>query len=123
MERPDYSVPDVIPSVGYHLLPEFPTFRDMVSNAFVFVHQTIERANTRLQRRGARTMWVTPRHFLDFIQHFVNLIREKRSDLEEQQLHLNVGLQKIMETVEQVSFGSVLIVFKLSCQCVLRFHV
>lgn len=27
---------------------------------------------------------------------------EKRSDLEEQQLHLNVGLQKIRETVDQV---------------------
>ena len=30
------------------------------------------------------------------------LYNEKRSDLEEQQLHLNVGLQKIKETVEQV---------------------
>lgn len=27
---------------------------------------------------------------------------EKRSDLEEQQLHLNIGLQKIKETVDQV---------------------
>ena len=32
----------------------------------------------------------------------VKLFNEKRSDLEEQQLHLNVGLQKIRETVEQV---------------------
>ena len=30
------------------------------------------------------------------------LYNEKRSDLEEQQLHLNIGLQKIRETVEQV---------------------
>ena len=35
-----------------------------------------------------------------FVQ--VKLFNEKRSDLEEQQLHLNVGLQKIRETVEQV---------------------
>jgi len=36
--------------------------------------------------------------------HFsqVKLYNEKRSDLEEQQLHLNVGLQKIRETVDQV---------------------
>lgn len=33
----------------------------------------------------------------------VKLFNEKRSDLEEQQLHLNVGLQKIRETVDQVS--------------------
>lgn len=45
---------------------------------------------------------ITPRHFLDFIHHFVKLYSEKRSDLEEQQLHLNVGLNKIAETVEQV---------------------
>ena len=30
------------------------------------------------------------------------LYNEKRAELEEQQLHLNVGLQKIRETVEQV---------------------
>ena len=42
------------------------------------------------------------RHYLDFIQHFVKLYQEKRSELEEQQLHLNVGLAKIAETVEQV---------------------
>ena len=32
----------------------------------------------------------------------MKLYNEKRSDLEEQQLHLNVGLNKIAETVEQV---------------------
>ena len=32
----------------------------------------------------------------------VKLFNEKRSELEEEQLHLNVGLQKIRETVEQV---------------------
>ncbi|CAH8838540.1 unnamed protein product [Trichobilharzia szidati] len=102
MERPDYKVPDIIPSVVEGLLPEFPSFREMVSNAFVFVHQTLHEANHRLQKRGARTMWITPRHFLDFIAHFVRLMTEKRADLEEQQLHLHIGLQKIKETVEQV---------------------
>ena len=32
----------------------------------------------------------------------MKLYNEKRSELEEQQLHLNVGLKKIAETVEQV---------------------
>lgn len=32
----------------------------------------------------------------------MRLYGEKRTDLEEQQLHLNVGLAKIAETVEQV---------------------
>ena len=34
--------------------------------------------------------------------NWVKLYNEKRQDLEEQQLHLNVGLQKIRETVEQI---------------------
>ena len=34
--------------------------------------------------------------------NWVKLYNEKRQDLEEQQLHLSVGLQKISETVEQV---------------------
>lgn len=41
-------------------------------------------------------------HYLDFIHHFVKLYSEKRTDLEEQQYHLKVGLNKIAETLQQV---------------------
>ncbi|BHF62050.1 Cytoplasmic dynein 1 heavy chain 1 [Sparganum proliferum] len=102
LERADYTKPEIMPYVAEGLLPDVPTYRDMVVNAFVFVHQSLKRANDRLQKRGGRTMAITPRHYLDFISHYVKLIGEKRSDLEEQQLHLNVGLQKIKETVGQV---------------------
>ena len=47
-------------------------------------------------------MAITPRHYLDFINHYANLFHEKRSELEVQQMHLNVGLRKIKETVDQV---------------------
>lgn len=47
-------------------------------------------------------MSITPRHYLDFINQYANLFNEKRSELEEQQMHLNVGLRKIKETVDQV---------------------
>eukprot|EP00069_Balaena_mysticetus_P006005 bmy_18308T0 len=59
-------------------------------------------ANARLAKRGGRTMAITPRHYLDFINHYADLFHEKRSELEEQQMHLNVGLRKIKETVDQV---------------------
>lgn len=42
--------------------------------------------------------YITPRDFLDFIKHFVELYHEKKEDLEEQQYHLNVGLDKLKET-------------------------
>ena len=68
----------------------------------VFVHQSLYKCNAKIVKRGGHVMAITPRHFLDFIQHFVRLYNEKRSGLEEEQLHINVGLNKIAETVTQV---------------------
>jgi hypothetical protein len=47
----------------------------------VYVHQTLHAANQRSLKRGGRVMAITPRHFLDFINHFVKLYAEKRSAL------------------------------------------
>ncbi|KAL1461001.1 hypothetical protein WDU94_012934, partial [Cyamophila willieti] len=97
----NWKAPDFFPSVCT-LVSTTPTHRDAVINSCVYVHQTLHKANARLSKRGSRTMAITPRHYLDFINHFVKLYREKCSELEEQQLHLNVGLGKIAETVDQV---------------------
>lgn len=58
-------------------------------------------------------MAITPRHYLDFINHYANLFNEKRSELEEQQMHLNVGLRKIKETVDQVRICKTLLFVKV----------
>ncbi|KAK3093975.1 hypothetical protein FSP39_022394 [Pinctada imbricata] len=100
LEKGDYMPPSDIQAM--HILPSPPSHRDVVINAFVFVHLALHQANSRVLKRGGRVTAVTPRHYLDFIHHFAKLYNEKRSDLEEQQLHLNIGLQKIRETVEQV---------------------
>uniref|UniRef100_A0A663M394 Dynein cytoplasmic 1 heavy chain 1 n=1 Tax=Athene cunicularia TaxID=194338 RepID=A0A663M394_ATHCN len=99
--KPNYIVPDYMPVV-YDKLPQPPSHREAIVNSCVFVHQTLHQANARLAKRGGRTMAITPRHYLDFINHYANLFNEKRSELEEQQMHLNVGLRKIKETVDQV---------------------
>lgn len=52
--------------------------------------------------RQAKINFISPRHFLDFLQHYTHLFNEKRADLEEQQLHLNIGLKKLADTREQV---------------------
>ncbi|XP_023392903.1 cytoplasmic dynein 1 heavy chain 1 [Pteropus vampyrus] len=101
LEKPNYIVPDYMPLV-YDKLPQPPSHREAIVNSCVFVHQTLHQANARLAKRGGRTMAITPRHYLDFINHYANLFHEKRSELEEQQMHLNVGLRKIKETVDQV---------------------
>eukprot|EP00731_Ephydatia_muelleri_P024350 Em0016g621a len=101
LDRSDYMPPVPYP-LAYPELSQPPTHRQAIVNAFVYVHQTLYQANSRLLKRGGHTMAITPRHYLDFINHYVKLYNEKRRDLEEQQLHLNVGLQKIRETVDQV---------------------
>ncbi|XP_076442165.1 cytoplasmic dynein 1 heavy chain 1-like isoform X5 [Babylonia areolata] len=101
LEKGGYMAPSNFP-FAYEGLPGTPSHREAVVNAFVYVHQSLHQANSRITRRGGRTTAVTPRHYLDFINHYVKLYTEKRSDLEEQQLHLNVGLQKIRDTVQQV---------------------
>jgi len=68
----------------------------------VFIHKTLHAAVKSLQKRGDVTFTVTPRHYLDFIQQYTKMMAEKRSELEEQQVHLNVGLRRINETVQQV---------------------
>ncbi|XP_050295050.1 dynein heavy chain, cytoplasmic isoform X2 [Anthonomus grandis grandis] len=101
LDKQSWKAPDFFPA-ACRFVPATPNHREAVINACVYVHQTLHKANVRLAKRGGRTMAITPRHYLDFIHHFVKLYNEKRSDLEEQQLHLNVGLNKIAETVEQV---------------------
>lgn len=53
-------------------LPQPPSHRDAVVNSFCFVHNSLHQANTRLAKRGGRVMAITPRHYLDFINHFVS---------------------------------------------------
>jgi dynein heavy chain 1 len=52
---------------------------------------------------GSGRTFLSPRDYLDFIQHFTHVYGEKRVQVEEQQLHLNVGLEKLRNTAEQVS--------------------
>lgn len=88
--------------VAYRQLSLPPVHRAAVINALVHVHLSMYETNARLSRRQGRTNHATPRHYLDFVNQYVRLFNEKRDELEEQQRHLNVGLDKLQATVEQV---------------------
>ena len=60
LDRANWSPPDYFP-VAYDELPNPPTHRDAIVNAFVHVHQSLHRANQRLAKRGQRTTAITPR--------------------------------------------------------------
>ena len=103
LDRADYNSPGglklVSPDIG---IDSQPNHRQVIVDSAVFIHKTLHAAVKSLQKRGDVTFTVTPRHFLDFIQQYTKMMNEKRSELEEQQIHLNVGLKRINETVTQV---------------------
>ena len=101
LDRPDFVAPDSIP-VAYRDLPLPASHRDAVINSMVYVHHSLHRFNQRLLKQQGRTTFLTPRHYLDFVDQCVRLFTEKREDLEEQQRHLNVGLEKLRDTVAKV---------------------
>ncbi|KAF2473666.1 uncharacterized protein BDR25DRAFT_256486 [Lindgomyces ingoldianus] len=101
LDRPNFNAPDSIP-VAYRGLNLPPSHRESVVNAMVYIHYSLHNFNTKLQKQQNKTTYLTPRHFLDFVAQYVKLYNEKREDLEEQQRHLNVGLEKLRETVDKV---------------------
>ncbi|ORY33069.1 putative motor [Naematelia encephala] len=101
LDSASYSPPNPFP-IKYQDLPMPPSQRFAVINAMVYVHQSMRNITARLAKRQGKYNHVTPRHFLDFINQYVRLFNEKKEELEEQQRHLNVGLDKLRETVTQV---------------------
>ena len=101
LDRPNFTAPDSIP-VAYRDLSLPASYRDAVVNSMVYVHHSLHRFNQRLFKQQGKKTFLTPRHFLDFVNQYVRLFNEKREDLEEQQRHLNVGLEKLRDTVVKV---------------------
>ncbi len=101
LDKPNFSAPDGIP-IAYKDLVLPASHRDTIVNAMVHIHHSVQKTNDRLERQQGVVTYLTPRHYLDFVTQFSKLFREKREDLEEQQRHLNVGLEKLRDTVDKV---------------------
>ncbi|KAL2166549.1 hypothetical protein VTG60DRAFT_2516 [Thermothelomyces hinnuleus] len=101
LDRPNWVAPDTIP-VAYRGLSLPPSHREAVINSMVYIHYSLHRFNAKLHKQQGKVTYLTPRHFLDFVAQYVKLYNEKREDLEEQQRHLNVGLEKLRDTVDKV---------------------
>lgn len=74
-----------------------------VIDSLVLLHFSVYAQAEKLRKRQGRALKLGPRSFLDFIHQYVGLSNEKREGLEEEQRHLNVGLDKLRETVSAVS--------------------
>ena len=86
-------------SFSHASLKEDPQLRhEAIVNTIVAIHNSVVNTNTKLAKSAKKYNFITPRDFLDFIKHFVKLYGEKKSELEDQQLHLNIGLEKLHDT-------------------------
>ncbi|KAF5872560.1 putative dynein heavy chain protein [Botrytis fragariae] len=101
LDRPNFTAPDSIP-VAYRDLSLPANHRETIINSMVYIHYSLHRFNVKLFKQQGKVTFLTPRHFLDFVAQYVKLYTEKRDDLEEQQRHLNVGLEKLRDTVDKV---------------------
>ncbi|EFN79037.1 Dynein heavy chain 10, axonemal [Harpegnathos saltator] len=72
-------------------------YRETIVSHMVYVHTSVcqytEDFATKLRRRN----YVTPRHFLDFINTYLNLLIEKKDFISSRCEHFSEGLQKIAE--------------------------
>ncbi|KAK9242644.1 dynein heavy chain, N-terminal region 1-domain-containing protein [Lipomyces tetrasporus] len=101
LENPSYVPPGKI-DFAYRGLPWPPSHRQAVVNSLIHVHMSMKALNERLAIQQRKVNYATPRHFLDVLAQFGKIFNEKRGELEEQQRHLNVGLEKLQDTVEKV---------------------
>lgn len=101
----DFSIPSDAEEILAKLVPHIATgtFRDVLVGSIVQFHHAVLLHMRRLQKRHMKYNHISPRDYLEFIRHFVSLYSEKRAQLEDQQLHLNVGVQKLQATHEQVA--------------------
>ncbi|KAJ7429819.1 hypothetical protein B0H11DRAFT_2264865 [Mycena galericulata] len=88
LDLPSYNPPSHFP-IAYRGLSMPPLHRTAVVNALVHVHSSLHQINQRLSRRQVSAIMFA-------------FTTEKRDELEEQQRHLHVGLDKLRDTVTQV---------------------
>ena len=84
--------------VGEDLNPK----HEALITAVVGIHKSVKKANAKLAKNAKKYNFITPRDYLDFISHFTSVLETKKEQLQEQELHLNTGLDKLKETEEEV---------------------
>ena len=78
LDQPSYQAPDYVP-VACTIVSLPPNHRDAVVNAMVFVHQGLYKCNPKTTCKGGQVVAISPRHFLDLIQHCGRLYNEQHS--------------------------------------------
>ena len=79
--------------------------RQAIVAALVDLHNIAkETAQDNAEEAGSITRtFLSPRDYLTLIQNFVSCLNKRREEVEDQQLHVNAGLEKLRQTQENVA--------------------
>ncbi|XP_076621651.1 dynein heavy chain at 89D [Colletes latitarsis] len=78
--------------------PNVPqNYRELLVEHMVYVHKTVCDYTVEFQTKLRRRNYVTPKHYLDFINTYLNLLLETKEYISSQCDRLSGGLQKIAE--------------------------
>eukprot|EP00102_Acyrthosiphon_pisum_P015188 XP_008185630.2 PREDICTED: dynein heavy chain 10, axonemal [Acyrthosiphon pisum] len=83
-----------------HSIPQ--DYKQIITNHIVYTHKTMNVYTNDFLVKLKRKNYVTPKHYLDYINVYLNLIDEKSAIVARQCERLLVGLQKIEEATEQL---------------------
>ncbi|KAG2383610.1 hypothetical protein C9374_004281 [Naegleria lovaniensis] len=73
-----------------------------VSDALVQINACVEKVGKDVERKTGKKLFLSPRHFLDFIKQFDQIYWEKRKEFQEQQTHTERGLKRLKDTEDYV---------------------
>ncbi|KAF8560792.1 hypothetical protein P879_08220 [Paragonimus westermani] len=99
-EQALYAVVRVFISPEYTLVPE--EHREAVVDHIVATHMSVQEYTVEFGQKFRRTVFVTPKHYLDYINTYKQLFEEKDKYTEAQIIRLLGGLQKLAEASVQL---------------------
>nr|XP_040226033.2 dynein axonemal heavy chain 10 isoform X2 [Anopheles coluzzii] len=90
--------------------PKIPeSYREPIIAHIVHVHQSLKGYNMQYLMKLRRKNFVTPKHYLDFINTYLKLIEEKDNFIMQQCSRLSDGIEKINEASLQIDQLSIIV--------------
>ena len=102
-DAPELNAPETLLLVKEVIKSETITLNEALVAALVTMHHSAKTTVIRHGKTSGRQHYLSPRDFLDLIHKFTTTEEEKRTALEDQQTHVRTGLQKLLETQDQVA--------------------
>lgn len=94
LDLSSYSIPE---SYDSDIFSDITGFRDVIVEVVIFFHRVV------IDYESTLNHFKTPSQFMALIKNFIEIFTNKQYELEENQRHISIGLDKLRETVIQVN--------------------